>query len=105
LLDYPPLEPPDLKAPTLWLLGSEDSGAMENVKQYEGTLTGTNVTLKVLSSMSYSDSFMKVEQVMAEIDPFLARVGGSSSVKNKRHGEDVFAVPQDPRNDAWQWRV
>ncbi len=44
---------------------------MENVKAYEGKWTGTNVTLKVLSSASYSDCFIKTDEVLGAIDPFL----------------------------------
>jgi hypothetical protein len=46
---------------------------MDNVKQYEGKLAGTKVTLKVLQSVNYSDSFIKMEQVMSEVEPFLAK--------------------------------
>lgn len=72
LLDYPPVEPADIKVPTLWAVGSEDS-AMENVKEYDAKLKGTQVTSKVLSSVNYSDSFIKMEQVLSEIDPFWAK--------------------------------
>jgi pimeloyl-ACP methyl ester carboxylesterase len=72
MLDYPALEPGDVKAPALWAVGADDS-AMENVKAYEGKLKGTMVTLKVLSSVNYSDSFVKMDQVMAEVEPFLTK--------------------------------
>jgi pimeloyl-ACP methyl ester carboxylesterase len=72
LVDYPPLEPSELKAPTLWVVGSEDATAKENVKEYEGKLNGTSVTLATLDGISYSDSFAKIEPVLAEVDPFLA---------------------------------
>lgn len=72
LLEYPAVEPADLKAPTLWLVGADDSAA-ENAKSYQDKLTGTNVTLKVLGSVSYSDSFTKVEQMLEEIEPFLTK--------------------------------
>jgi pimeloyl-ACP methyl ester carboxylesterase len=75
-LEFPPLEPNAIKVPTLWAVGADDS-AMENVKEYEGKLAGTNVTLKVLSSVNYSDSFVKMEQVMAEVEPFLTKASGS----------------------------
>lgn len=77
LVDYPPLEPADIKAPTLWLVGGADTSAMENLKQYEGKLAGTNVTLKVVSSLTYSDAFLKIDDVMAAVEPFLAKVIGS----------------------------
>jgi pimeloyl-ACP methyl ester carboxylesterase len=72
LLDYPPLEPTEIKVPTLWAVGSDDS-AMENVKEYEGKLKGTQVTLKVLQSVNYSDSFVKMEQVLTDVEPFLTK--------------------------------
>ena len=56
---------------TLWVVGGADTAAMENVKAYEGKLEGTNVTLKVLSSASYSDCFIKTDEVLGAIDPFL----------------------------------
>ena len=71
MLDYPPLEPAEIKAPTLWVVGGTDTAAMENVKAYDEKLTGTKVTLKVLSSASYSDCFTKIDDVMSVIDPFL----------------------------------
>ena len=69
LLDYPPIEPADIKVPTLWAVGSDDS-AVKNLKEYEAKLKGTQVTGKVLSSVNYSDSFIKMEQVLGEIEPF-----------------------------------
>ena len=73
LLDFPPLEPADIKAPTLWLIGIEDEAARANIKEYEPKLKGTNVTLKPLNSLSYSDTFIKSEAVLAEVEPFLLK--------------------------------
>lgn len=73
LLDFPPLEPSEIKAPTLWLVGAEDEGVRENIKAYEGKLKGTSVTLKALSSLSYSDTFIKSEVLLAEVEPFLLK--------------------------------
>ncbi len=71
MVDYPPLEPAEIKAPTLWLIGAADTSALENVKAYEGKLAGTKVTLKLLSGASYTDSFGKSELSLAEAVPFL----------------------------------
>jgi pimeloyl-ACP methyl ester carboxylesterase len=72
LTDYPPLEPSEVKVPTLWLVGNADAAAMENVKEYQGKLAGTKVTLAQIDGLSYSDSFAKVEPVLAKVEPFLA---------------------------------
>lgn len=71
LVDYPPIEPDAIKAPTLWVVGADDSALMENAKTYEGKLSGTQVTLKVLSSTSYTDSFLKSDRVLPEAETFL----------------------------------
>lgn len=79
LAEYPPLEPADIKAPTLWLIGAADESGMENAKKYEGKLTGTRVTFKQVSGLSYSDSFARIEPILAEVEPFLASTGAPSS--------------------------
>ena len=76
MVDYPPLEPAEIKAPTLWLIGAADTSALDNVKAYEGKLAGTKVRLKLLSGASYTDSFGKIELSLAEAVPFLT---GSAS--------------------------
>jgi pimeloyl-ACP methyl ester carboxylesterase len=75
LLDYPPVQPADIKAPTLWLVGAADASGMDNVKQFEGKLGGTKVTFKPLSGLSYTDSFARIDPVLAEAEPFLASIG------------------------------
>jgi len=77
MIDYPALEPGEIKAPTLWLIGAADTSAMENVKAYEGKLKDTKVTLKLLSGASYADSFGKSELSLAEALPFLS--GGAAA--------------------------
>lgn len=72
LVDYPPLEPAEIKVPALWVLASDDTSAVENRKLYGDKLTGTKVTLKVLPSTTYADIFFKVEQTLEVVGPFLA---------------------------------
>ncbi|MEZ5292864.1 MAG: alpha/beta hydrolase [Vicinamibacterales bacterium] len=71
MLDYPPLEPAEIKAPTLWLIGAGDTSAMENVKAYEGKLQGTQVTLKTIPGATYTDTFGKADLTINEAVPFL----------------------------------
>ena len=79
MLDYPPVPPADIKAPTLWLIGAADASGMENVKQFEGKLGGTKVTFKQLSGLSYTDSFARIDPVLAEAEPFLASTAAPTS--------------------------
>jgi pimeloyl-ACP methyl ester carboxylesterase len=71
LVDYPPLEPAEIKVPTLWVLASDDATAAANQKLYADKLAGTKVTLKVLPSTTYADIFFKVEQTLEAVGPFL----------------------------------
>jgi pimeloyl-ACP methyl ester carboxylesterase len=72
LVDYPALEPSEIKVPTLWLVGATDDDSRKNAAEYEGKLQGTKVTFAELEGMSYSDSFSRSEQVLAKVRPFLA---------------------------------
>jgi pimeloyl-ACP methyl ester carboxylesterase len=71
LVDYPPVEPSDIKVPALWVVGSDDAVAAANLKQYEPKLAGTNVTVKVLSSSGYSDIFFKLDPIFEVVETFL----------------------------------
>jgi pimeloyl-ACP methyl ester carboxylesterase len=73
MVNYPPLEPSEIKVPTMWAVGSDDS-AVENLKEYEPKLKGTQVTGRILSSVNYSDSFTKVDQIMDELGGFLKKI-------------------------------
>jgi pimeloyl-ACP methyl ester carboxylesterase len=78
LVDYPPLEPAEIQVPTLWLVGAADASGVENAKKYEGKLAGTKVTLKQVSGLSYSDSFARIDPILAEVEPFLAANPGTN---------------------------
>lgn len=71
LVDYPPLEPETITAPTLWVVGSGDAATLANAKQYEKRLAGTSVTLKILNGASYTDCFARSSDMIAAIQPFL----------------------------------
>ena len=64
MINYPPVEPTEIKVPTLWLVGSDDPEAMAAVKAYDGKLAGTQVTVKVLDNINHAQEFYKVEAVL-----------------------------------------
>ncbi len=43
-------------------------------KEYEPKLKGTQVTGRILSSVNYSDSFIKLDQIMEELGGFLKKM-------------------------------
>jgi pimeloyl-ACP methyl ester carboxylesterase len=63
LMEYPPVEPSEMKVPTLWLVGTDNPDAMAQIKAYDGKL-GTNVTVKTLDGLNHSMEFYKVDAVL-----------------------------------------
>lgn len=74
---YPALEPAEIKAPTLWVVGASDTTAAENMKTYEGKLAGTKVTLKQLAGATYTDTFSRIDLSLAEAETFFKANAGS----------------------------
>jgi pimeloyl-ACP methyl ester carboxylesterase len=73
MLEYPPIEPGDLKAPTLWLVGTADEESLASAKAYEGKLEGTPVTLVQVSGANYSEIFTRVNAMLEHGAGFLTK--------------------------------
>jgi len=43
---------------------------MESVRRYEGSLTGTAVTLVVVPGLTHEDELVKLEQVLPRLEQF-----------------------------------
>jgi len=65
MLDYPPVEPAEMRSPTLWIVGSKNEGAMDSVKKYRDRLPGTNVTIEVLDGLTHPQEFEQIDRVFA----------------------------------------
>lgn len=70
LLDYPPVEPAEVKVPTLWMIGSSDTEAMASAKSYEGKLSGTKVTLAVIDGPSHSETLQRIDLTFEKLVEF-----------------------------------
>lgn len=73
MLDYPPVEPGELKAPTLWLVGTADEESLTSAKEHEGKLEGTSVTLVQVSGANYSEMFTRVNTMLEHGAAFLTK--------------------------------
>lgn len=68
MLSYPPVEPADMRCPTLWLVGSNNEIAMDSAKEYRGRLAGTRVTLEVIDGLNHPQELDVIDRVLpAEI--------------------------------------
>ena len=69
MLNWPSVEPSDFHCPVLWLVGSEDSGAMTSVMQYKSSLKDTSVQLHIMDGLNHFQVFEDIDKVFA---PMLA---------------------------------
>ncbi len=63
MLDWPSVEPGDLRCPTLWLIGSEDPHAMASFREYEESLKGSLVQAHIVKGMDHEQVFDEVDRV------------------------------------------
>ena len=71
LLEWPPVEPADMRCPTLWVVGTANAGAMEGVRRYEGRLDRTRVSVDLVEGLSHVEELEKVERVLPELLRFM----------------------------------
>jgi pimeloyl-ACP methyl ester carboxylesterase len=64
IVDWPPVEPADLRCPTLWVVGSANENAMPNVDEYQERLKGTNVALLVLPGLTHAEELTRIDDVL-----------------------------------------
>ena len=70
MLDWPAIELADFLCPTLWLVGSEDQGAMASVREYEQSLEGSRVQLHIVEGLSHEQVFDEIDKVFATLLAF-----------------------------------
>ena len=61
LLDYPSVEPADLRCPTLWLVGTKNTAAIESANLYEPKLGGTKVELTRLEGLTHPEELDRID--------------------------------------------
>lgn len=63
MIKYPPVEPADMKCPTLWVVGSKNDNAFQSAQAYKSKLAGTNVTLEVIDGLNHPQEFDQIDRV------------------------------------------
>jgi pimeloyl-ACP methyl ester carboxylesterase len=72
MLEWPAVEPDDLRCRTLWLVGSANENAMESVRAYEHVLAGTLVTLAIVSGLTHEAELTRIDDVLPRLEQFTA---------------------------------
>ena len=65
LIGYPPIEPADMKCPTLWVVGTNNEGAHASAKRYQPRLPGTKVTLEIFEGLNHQQEFEQIDRVFS----------------------------------------
>lgn len=73
ILDWTAIEPGDLLCPTLWLAGSRNDDVMSDMKEREGTLSGTNVISEVVEGLNHWQEFSEIDRILPTITAFLTK--------------------------------
>jgi pimeloyl-ACP methyl ester carboxylesterase len=74
LLDYPAVEPGEMRSPTLWLVGTSNATAMESVRKYETALSGTRVQLTKLEGLTHPQELEQIDQTLPAALTFLRAI-------------------------------
>jgi pimeloyl-ACP methyl ester carboxylesterase len=61
LLEYPPVEPADMRCPTLWLVGTKNAAAIDSANVYEPKLRGTKVELMRLEALTHPEELDRID--------------------------------------------
>lgn len=75
LLEWPVNEPADMRCPTLWLVGTNNSPAMAGVEQYRNALEHSKVQLELIDGLNH-------EQELAEIDRVFPAMYAFTRIEN-----------------------
>ncbi len=70
MLDWPTVEPADFLCPTLWLVGSKDTHAMESVETYRDELPGSQVQVKILAGLDHMEVFDRINLLLPRLLKF-----------------------------------
>lgn len=63
MLEYRPVEPPDMRCPTLWLVGTRNENAIDNARTYKDKLAGTRVALETMDGLTHADELDQIDRV------------------------------------------
>jgi pimeloyl-ACP methyl ester carboxylesterase len=70
MLDWPSVEPDDLRCRTLWLVGSANETAMESVRAYEHRLARSAVTPIIVPGLTHEEELTRIDNVLPRLEKF-----------------------------------
>jgi len=70
MLDWPAVEPADLRCSTMWLVGTDNENAMPSVKEYSEQLGRTKVVLQLVPGLTHEEELTNVDNVFPRMLKF-----------------------------------
>ena len=64
MLDWPAIEPQDLRCPTLWLVGSDNAPTMASVQTYHDVLPSSTVQAQVVPGLDHRQELTEIDTVL-----------------------------------------
>ena len=75
ILEWPAVLPGDLRSPALWLIGSENKGAMASLSEYQESLP-RSVQVHVIEGLTHEQEFTEIDEVLPVMLEFTHAVWG-----------------------------
>jgi pimeloyl-ACP methyl ester carboxylesterase len=75
ILEWTPVLPSDLRSPALWLIGSENKGAMASLSEYQESLPNS-VQVHVIEGLTHEQEFTDIDKVLPALLEFTHDVCG-----------------------------
>ncbi len=75
ILDWTTVLPGDLRSPTLWLIGSENKGAMASLSEFQESLPNS-VQVRVIEGLTHRQEFTDIDKVLPSLLEFTHAVSG-----------------------------
>jgi pimeloyl-ACP methyl ester carboxylesterase len=71
LVSYPPIEPAELKCPTLMIAGTANQPAASKLKEREDDMSKSGVSVRFLEGLDHVQEFSEIDKVLPECLEFL----------------------------------
>ena len=77
ILEWTTVLPSDLHSPALWLIGSENKGAMASLSEYQESLPNS-VQVRVIEGLTHEQAFTEIDKVLPALLEFTHSVWGGA---------------------------
>lgn len=70
ILDWGVILPEDVRSPALWVIGTEDTSVMANLKRYQSGLSNSSVRTRIFEGLNHVQTFTEIDRVLPAMMEF-----------------------------------